>query len=682
MERRAPRVPDAVHRPDAAVLREVRRVLRGASPACRRPSPRPPRARAIAAFAAVTTSGPPGTASDPPGSAKSFWTSTTTSAVVRDRSWSSRGLLSSRVSVPSRPCRRAASTSWCPAASRASSSGSTCASEAAGTRGRRLGPEPAGRRRRGGLRRAAGAGRGARRAGAGLGRRPRRVDGRGDPRGAAGGDRDVLRCGEGGARKESWRASPAGNHMPVSIRAMFLRQIQIRGFKTFADKTVLEFTPGVSVIVGPNGSGKSNLVDAISWVLGEQGPRALRGGQMADVIFAGTPSRAALGMAEVKLVIDNAAGLIPVPMSEIEISRTIFRSGESEYRIGGQLVPAAGRPGAAVGLRDRPGAPHGRRAGPAGRGPAVEAGGPAALHRGGGRASRSTAAARSASERKLAGLDQDVLRLSDVLTELRRQLKPLQQQAEMATKHEALTQQAEDLARGPRGRAAARAAPRARAPPRRLGAGHRRARGRPRRGSTSSTTRSSPPPMRGRRPRSALSEAEQRFRGDGGRSRARRGLLRGRRSTRSRPRAERLAAAGRRAPSRLDAVARTSSSRIEVAARQVVDGLARPRARSSTARRRPYRQAEDAVARSRRSGAGSAKRPRAAAPRSRRSSARCSGGGARARTPGRRAHDAPRADRARPRPSARPSSTTSRRWTGRPRRSRSGARRSRTNAGS
>src|SRR4026207_148281 len=126
--------------------------------------------------------------------------------------------------------------------------------------------------------------------------------------------------------------------MPVSIRAMFLRSITIRGFKSFADKTVLKFVPGVSVIVGPNGSGKSNLVDAISWALGEQGARALRGVHMADVIFAGTPSRPALGMAEVKLVIDNEAGLIPVPMTEIEVSRSIFRSGESEYRINGKLV--------------------------------------------------------------------------------------------------------------------------------------------------------------------------------------------------------------------------------------------------------------------------------------------------------------------------------------------------------
>src|SRR5438876_3654586 len=110
---------------------------------------------------------------------------------------------------------------------------------------------------------------------------------------------------------------------------MFHRSLTVRGFEPCADKTSLEFTPGISVIVGPNGSGKSNLVDAISWVLGEQGPRALRGGQMADVIFAGSPARPGLGLAEVKLVIDNSAGLIPVPMTEIEISRAIFRSGDS-----------------------------------------------------------------------------------------------------------------------------------------------------------------------------------------------------------------------------------------------------------------------------------------------------------------------------------------------------------------
>src|SRR5207247_4608920 len=122
-----------------------------------------------------------------------------------------------------------------------------------------------------------------------------------------------------------------------SIRwPMFLRSLAIRGFQSFAYKTTLEFTPGISVIVGPNGSGKSNIADAIAWVLGEQGPRALRGGQMTDVIFAGSPSRPSLGMAEVRMIIDNAAGLIPVPASEIEISRLVYRSGESEYRRGGR----------------------------------------------------------------------------------------------------------------------------------------------------------------------------------------------------------------------------------------------------------------------------------------------------------------------------------------------------------
>nr|MBA3728188.1 AAA family ATPase [Actinomycetota bacterium] len=117
---------------------------------------------------------------------------------------------------------------------------------------------------------------------------------------------------------------------------MFLRSLTIRGFKSFADKTTLEFTPGISVIVGPNGSGKSNISDAIAWVLGEQGAGALRGAQMSDVIFAGSPSRPPLGMAEVRLVLDNEAGLLPIPASEIEISRTLYRSGESEYRLGGR----------------------------------------------------------------------------------------------------------------------------------------------------------------------------------------------------------------------------------------------------------------------------------------------------------------------------------------------------------
>ena len=116
---------------------------------------------------------------------------------------------------------------------------------------------------------------------------------------------------------------------------MFLKSLTLRGFKSFADKTILEFEPGVMVVVGPNGSGKSNLVDAVAWVLGAQGPRTLRGGKMDDVIFAGTPDRPALGRAEVSLTIDNTANLLPIEFSEVTITRTLFRNGDSEYAING-----------------------------------------------------------------------------------------------------------------------------------------------------------------------------------------------------------------------------------------------------------------------------------------------------------------------------------------------------------
>src|ERR671936_285444 len=223
---------------------------------------------------------------------------------------------------------------------------------------------------------------------------------------------------------------------------MFLRSITMRGFKSFADKTTLEFAPGVSVIVGPNGSGKSNIADAIAWVLGEQGPRALRGGQMADVIFAGSPARPPLGMAQVRMVIDNTAGLIPVPVTEIEISRAIFRSGDSEYRIGGEICrlldiqELLSETGIGRALHTVVG--QGQledvlTARPEERRQYIEEAAGIAKHR----------RRKERAERKLAGLDQDVVRLQDVLAELRRQLKPLKQQAEMARRHEQLTGEAD-----------------------------------------------------------------------------------------------------------------------------------------------------------------------------------------------------------------------------------------------
>jgi chromosome segregation protein len=227
---------------------------------------------------------------------------------------------------------------------------------------------------------------------------------------------------------------------------VFLRSLTARGFKSFADKITLEFTPGVSVIVGPNGSGKSNIVDAIAWVLGEQGPRALRGTAMADVIFAGSPGRPALGMAEVKLVIDNSAGLIPVPASEIEISRSLYRSGDSEYRIGGrpcrlldihELLSDTGMGRAQHTIIGQGQLDAVLSARPDERRQFVEEAAGIAKHR----------RRRDRAERKLAGLEHDVLRLQDVINELRRQLKPLKHQAELAERHETLTREAESLAR-------------------------------------------------------------------------------------------------------------------------------------------------------------------------------------------------------------------------------------------
>ncbi|HXD28659.1 MAG TPA: chromosome segregation protein SMC [Arthrobacter sp.] len=117
---------------------------------------------------------------------------------------------------------------------------------------------------------------------------------------------------------------------------MHLKTLTVRGFKSFASVTTFEFEPGVTAVVGPNGSGKSNVVDALSWVMGEQGAKSLRGGKMEDVIFAGTSGRPALGRAQVSLTIDNADGALPIEYSEVTITRTLFRAGGSEYAINGR----------------------------------------------------------------------------------------------------------------------------------------------------------------------------------------------------------------------------------------------------------------------------------------------------------------------------------------------------------
>jgi len=216
---------------------------------------------------------------------------------------------------------------------------------------------------------------------------------------------------------------------------VFLKSLTLKGFKSFADKTVLDFEPGVTVVVGPNGSGKSNLVDAVAWVLGAQGPRTLRGGKMDDVIFAGTPERPALGRAEVTLTIDNSARLLPIEFSEVTISRTLFRtSGESEYQLNGvpcrlldvqELLSDSG-----IGREQHVIVGQGQldtilNASPAQRRAIVEEAAGILKYR----------KRKERAERRLVTTEGNLLRLNDLLREVRRQLAPLQRQAEAAQRH-------------------------------------------------------------------------------------------------------------------------------------------------------------------------------------------------------------------------------------------------------
>ena len=114
---------------------------------------------------------------------------------------------------------------------------------------------------------------------------------------------------------------------------MYLKKLEMQGFKSFAERTVLEFMPGITTVIGPNGSGKSNISDAIRWVLGEQSMKSLRGAKSEDVIFAGTQNRKSLGFAEVSLVFDNSDGKLPVEYTEVTVTRKLYRSGESQYFI-------------------------------------------------------------------------------------------------------------------------------------------------------------------------------------------------------------------------------------------------------------------------------------------------------------------------------------------------------------
>ncbi|HUC04999.1 MAG TPA: AAA family ATPase, partial [Acidimicrobiales bacterium] len=216
---------------------------------------------------------------------------------------------------------------------------------------------------------------------------------------------------------------------------MFLKSLSMKGFKSFADPTVLEFEPGITVVVGPNGSGKSNVVDAVTWVLGAQGPRSLRSAKMEDVIFAGTSSRPALGRAEVSLTIDNASGKLPIDLAEVTITRTLFRTGDSEYAINGapcrlldiqELLSDSG-----VGRQQHMIIGQGQldtvlNARPEDRRAIIEEAAGVLKHR----------RRRERAERRLAATAENLERLGDLVREVRRQIRPLERQAAAARSHD------------------------------------------------------------------------------------------------------------------------------------------------------------------------------------------------------------------------------------------------------
>jgi chromosome segregation protein len=214
---------------------------------------------------------------------------------------------------------------------------------------------------------------------------------------------------------------------------MYLKSLTLRGFKSFASTTSLVFEPGITCVVGPNGSGKSNVVDALAWVMGEQGAKTLRGGKMEDVIFAGTSGRAPLGRAEVVLTIDNSDGALPIDYTEVTISRTMFRAGGSEYAINGSparlldvqdLLSDSG-----IGREMHVIVGQGQldsilQATPEIRRGFIEEAAGVLKHR----------KRKEKAQRKLEATAANLNRLNDLLGEIRRQLKPLGRQAEVARK--------------------------------------------------------------------------------------------------------------------------------------------------------------------------------------------------------------------------------------------------------
>ena len=225
---------------------------------------------------------------------------------------------------------------------------------------------------------------------------------------------------------------------------MYLKSLVLKGFKSFADRSVMAFEPGITSVVGPNGSGKSNISDAVLWVLGERNAKNLRGQAMEDVIFAGSSARKSLGIAEVDLVLDNTDGTLPVDFAEVSLTRRMYRSGESEYLINGaparrmDFMDILHDTGLGTGTHSIIGQgnldailasrPEDRRT-------LIEEAAGVLKHK----------QRKDRSARKLAAMDAHLDRVKDVTAEIERQLKPLARKAQRAQAYQGLSSELSEL---------------------------------------------------------------------------------------------------------------------------------------------------------------------------------------------------------------------------------------------
>lgn len=225
---------------------------------------------------------------------------------------------------------------------------------------------------------------------------------------------------------------------------MYLKSLVLKGFKSFADRSVLALEPGIIAVVGPNGSGKSNISDAVLWVLGERNAKHLRGQAMEDVIFAGSSARKSVGIAEVDLVLDNSDGTLPVDFDEVAVTRRMYRSGESEYLINGvvarrmDVLDILHDSGLGTGTHSiisqgsldsiLQSKPEDRRA-------LIEEAAGVLKHK----------QRKAKSERKLAAMDAHLARVKDVAAEVERQLGPLERKAKRARTYQGLADELADL---------------------------------------------------------------------------------------------------------------------------------------------------------------------------------------------------------------------------------------------